>query len=88
MVPGVAVEHDRPGGRDDDCADLVEREPPIDLGRHGAARLLQKVDARGVQRPLVHPHDLRLEAARGVRRSHGEDVPTTDIELVGEDEGH
>ena len=67
-VLGVAIEHERPRGRDLDGADLVEHQRVVDFGRDRPRAVLQQVDAARIERPLVHPDDFGLELLSDERR--------------------
>ena len=66
-VLGVAVEDERPRRRDRHRSDLVQHQRVIDFRRHRPRRVLQQVDARRIERPLVHPDHVGPEALADLR---------------------
>ena len=54
----------------------------VDLGGDRSCGVLQQVDAPGVERPLIHPHQLGLELLTDERWFSRQDVAAADIDLV------
>ena len=83
-IVGVAVEDQRSRGRDSRGADLIQHETVVDFGGHGARRMFQQVDARRIERPLIHPDNLGFEPLPDVDLAGRQDITAADVELVFE----
>ena len=63
-------------------ADLVQHQRVVDFGGDRPRAVLQQVDARRVERPLVHPDEFGLELLSDERRLARQDVAAADVDLV------
>ena len=60
----------------------------VQFGADGARGVLEQIDARRIQRPLVHPHDVRFQVPRGMEWRRRQDVAAAHVHFVFEREGH
>jgi hypothetical protein len=59
----------------------------IDFRRHRAGGVFQEIDASRVERPFVHPHDIRPEAVTDLDLANGDHVAAADIDFVRKGQG-
>ena len=78
----VGIEEQRAGRRDDGLADLVQREPAVHFRGDRSGVVLEQIHPARIERPFVHPHDVRLDAVGDLNRAAGQHVAAADVDFV------